>query len=98
MRKPNAPHSQDSDCTLDPATDCCVECGVYHGDACPDCGERGFHTPDCPVVLFVPEALRCPGCGENRMDFITPEEDYPSLHCHSCGSTYRMQSLEREDS
>ncbi len=42
-------HTQDSDCTLN-LNDECVECGVYHGDPCPDCGGRGFHKSDCPSL------------------------------------------------
>jgi hypothetical protein len=49
-------HDTDSDCTLSADDDCCVKCGVYHGDECPDCGGRGFHTPDCSEL--------CPDCGE----------------------------------
>ena len=40
-------HTTDSDCTINPETDCCVECGVYHGDNCPHCGERAFHADGC---------------------------------------------------
>ena len=32
------------DCTVDPGTNECIECGVWHGDMCPDCGGRGFHA------------------------------------------------------
>jgi hypothetical protein len=39
-------HATDTDCTLGP-DDCCVECGVHHGDACPTCGGRGFHAEGC---------------------------------------------------
>ena len=40
-------HGTDADCTLDPATDCCTECGVYHADPCDECGGRGFHACPC---------------------------------------------------
>lgn len=40
-------HGKDSDCTIDPETDCCTECGVWHADPCPDCGGRGFHNDGC---------------------------------------------------
>ena len=39
-----ARHARDTDCTVDPKTDTCVRCGVYHGDPCPHCGGRGFHA------------------------------------------------------
>jgi hypothetical protein len=41
------PHRQDSDCTVDPETGCCIECGVGHGDPCLSCSGRGYHTDDC---------------------------------------------------
>ena len=25
----------------------CPECGVYHGDPCPECSGRGFHKAEC---------------------------------------------------
>jgi hypothetical protein len=42
-------HTEDRDCTLD-ENDTCTECGVYHGDPCPDCGGRGFHLDECPAT------------------------------------------------
>ena len=45
-------HTRDSDCALDPRTDTCRDCGVYHGDPCPECGGRGFHALDCPTFAF----------------------------------------------
>lgn len=42
-----ARHSQDSDCTLDPMTNCCRECCVFHGEPCEECRGRGFHRPGC---------------------------------------------------
>ena len=41
-------HEKDEDCTLDPETDECRECGVWHGDPVICCGGRGFHKSDCP--------------------------------------------------
>lgn len=41
-------HTKDSDCTLD-EDDCCIECGVDHGDPCRGCGGRGFHNEPCPL-------------------------------------------------
>jgi hypothetical protein len=41
------PHRQDSDCTVDPETGCCIECGVGHGDPCLTCNGCGYHTDDC---------------------------------------------------
>ena len=37
----------DTACTIDPATDCCIDCGTLHGDPCQDCQGRGFHRPGC---------------------------------------------------
>jgi hypothetical protein len=39
-------HSKDEDCVLD-GHNCCVVCGVYHGDPCETCGGRGFHKDGC---------------------------------------------------
>jgi len=43
-------HSKDSDCTVDPETGCCTVCGVEHGEPCPECGMRAYHSKDCPVL------------------------------------------------
>jgi len=42
----NMEHARDSDCNLN-QDDVCRDCGVYHGDECPSCGQRGYHAPDC---------------------------------------------------
>ncbi len=48
--RPVEGHSQDQDCTdIDPETDCCRVCGTYHGDSCPKCHRRAFHTLACPL-------------------------------------------------
>lgn len=43
-------HAQDEDCTVDPETNECIQCGTWHGDPCPDCGARAFHREDCPQM------------------------------------------------
>lgn len=43
-------HERDEDCDVDPETGDCRECGVTHGDPCPDCGGSGFHRPECSVM------------------------------------------------
>ena len=44
-------HSQDSDCSIDPGTECCRTCGVDHsGPPCPHCDGVAFHAPDCEVL------------------------------------------------
>jgi len=43
-----AEHTQDSDCSVDPATDSCRGCGVDHSAKCYLCAGRGFHKPGCP--------------------------------------------------
>lgn len=40
-------HTKDSDCTVDPETQCCIYCGVWHGEECPECKGRGFHNEGC---------------------------------------------------
>jgi len=47
-------HEKDSDCTIDPKTDLCVGFGVIHGDVCTDCGQRGYHRPDCVAIRPTP--------------------------------------------
>lgn len=44
-------HAKDSDCSIDPRTDCCEVCEVYHGDPCPCCGQRGFHAEGCDALI-----------------------------------------------
>lgn len=47
-------HEHDSDCTLDELGECTI-CFVYHGDPCPSCNQRAFHSDDCnrPCVTDV---------------------------------------------
>jgi hypothetical protein len=45
-------HTTDSQCTIDPATGCCVQCGVDHSALCPACKGRGFHDPNCQHWLI----------------------------------------------
>lgn len=40
-------HEKDTDCVVDPETNCCIECGVEHGARCFSCLQRAFHTPGC---------------------------------------------------
>jgi hypothetical protein len=44
-------HRQDEDCTPDPATGLCTDCGTLHGDPCAACEARGFHRDNCPIYL-----------------------------------------------
>ncbi len=39
-------HEKDYDCSVGP-DNCCKVCGVHHGDPCPKCAARGFHSDDC---------------------------------------------------
>lgn len=41
-------HRNDEDCTVNLATSCCAECGVYHSDPCDVCGGRAYHREGCP--------------------------------------------------
>ena len=43
-------HSEDSECRVDPETDLCLDCGVLHAEACPECGNRAFHSPNCTLL------------------------------------------------
>lgn len=44
-------HQKDSDCTVTGEDDdwTCTECGVWHGDPCPECEGRGFHNAGCSL-------------------------------------------------
>jgi len=42
-------HQKDSDCTVGEDYTC-TGCQVYHGDPCPDCQQRAFHTDNCPLL------------------------------------------------
>lgn len=44
----NTEHTKDSDCTLD-NNHTCIGCGVYHGEPCPVCKQRGYHKTDCSL-------------------------------------------------
>lgn len=46
-------HCSDFMCRVGP-DGCCVECHAYHGDPCPDCGGRAYHSTDC-VEMAQPE-------------------------------------------
>lgn len=55
-------HARDEDCTIDPATNCCVACGVEQGPPCQECGGRSFHRPGCPDSDEVALPAACPTC------------------------------------
>jgi hypothetical protein len=40
-------HTKDADCHDHLVDGECQTCGVFHGDACPDCGGRGYHRENC---------------------------------------------------
>lgn len=54
-----AEHEQDADCTLD-ADGTCTACHVTHGEACPDCGARGYHAATCPMSPTGEEPMLTP--------------------------------------
>lgn len=45
------PHTQDSDCTVNPRTLLCTVCDVDHSGTCSDCGARAFHKPGCSLYV-----------------------------------------------
>lgn len=47
---PAVRHFRDEDCTINPKTQCCTQCGVDHSTACLKCYGRGFHRLGCPEV------------------------------------------------
>lgn len=50
-------HERDTDCTVDPETECCRECGVDHSNACETCGGRGFHRETCTSEYYIAEIM-----------------------------------------
>lgn len=43
-------HTADSECDVDPRTECCRGCGVEHGTPCSACGGRGYHVDGCEEI------------------------------------------------
>lgn len=85
-------HTKDSDCTVDPETGLCIECGVCHtlGD-CPECGGKGYHVDGCSEMdESVFESIVCIGCLENARYAGTLESathiegDRPQEACGQC--------------
>ncbi len=52
-------HVADTDCTPDPETGCCSECGVEHGEPCEVCGGCGFHKSWCGVEFQKEMGVHC---------------------------------------
>lgn len=46
-------HTKASQCTVDPETNLCSECGVDHSEPCPTCGARAFHAEGCGQIIDV---------------------------------------------
>ncbi len=44
-------HHKDEDCTVNPGTGLCTVCGANHGEQCPECGRKAFHTVTCWLVF-----------------------------------------------
>ncbi len=42
-------HERDEQCTVDPRTNACTECGADHSDPCPECAGRGYHKLGCSL-------------------------------------------------
>lgn len=47
------PHTTDADCHH-LTGGCCDQCGVFHGDPCPECQQRAFHADGCPLSDATP--------------------------------------------
>lgn len=69
-------HTRDEHCDVDPYTEECRTCGVWHGGpACPDCGGVAFHLDDCPVMR--PEV---------GLAFAGAEQLSLAIPCGDCGA------------
>ena|ERR1019366_9847253 len=59
-------HRTDAECFVDPDTNICIGCSVWHDTPCSYCGARAFHLPSRPATLTV--------CEEEEMQKKTPQE------------------------
>lgn len=84
-------HTRDTDCTIDPRTDSCVVCGVHHGDACPLCGGRGFHTDTCEHQRNDPayevDPISCIVCDGDAL-LLGSLGWMMHFRCRDCGLTF----------
>jgi hypothetical protein len=80
---PNVPHFTDADCTVDPDTGCCEECGVEHADPC-ICGGRGYHVKGCQLseLTFHARVNGRPLCGVD-LDSVGYAE-WKHVNCTAC--------------
>jgi len=86
LAKTAAVHTTDQDCTVDPRTNCCRECGVEHGDPCDVCHGRGFHRmvacPESDGAMAVDVAILVRALQEihaTRADLSNPVgQGYPA--------------------
>ena len=60
-------------------------------DRCGDPDERSDEA-------LVAEGAACPNCGEDRMDYLTWDEDGESVTCYTCGFQYVPGDLEQDHS
>ena len=75
-------HTRDSDCTLDPLTDTCHDCGVHHGEPCPECEGRGFHAPKCRELRPLAHAVKVRRITMRAARRVLALRDY----CEGCGA------------
>lgn len=46
--------------------------------------------PNTADVDIVPPTLACPKCSEQRMDYLTLDDDAALVRCETCFSTYTL--------
>jgi hypothetical protein len=76
-------HIKDTDCILDD-TNTCTVCHVYHGEPCPECGQRGYHLETCSLC-----DVDCSKCNHVDKDCINGSLYLPCMpvyqesHCEN---------------
>lgn len=80
-------HSKDSDCTVDPRTSACTECGAGHADPCLFCSQRAYHSDWCETMHYKAPTLESELEGRLR-DLLDKFDD------HSDATTYTDDGID----
>lgn len=87
-------HHQDTDCFVNPDTNLCYGCGVDHSGECVECGGRGFHKNECPLIEARPFDLDKALAGA---ELVTrdgrPAKQFRRITRHTPAGTYSYEAL-----